>query len=305
MGKVKFQGGITKAVTSMIAKRNKNKFSNNLKNITDIIKNNMTNVDVDFTLVSFSSSKDFYDQILSICSFLRYVGNPDSWVIYSDGSHTEKEIEFLEAQFVFLKIVKTQWTNTVSLTEICKKELLPYKSQLFDYAIKHPLGKKLFHYLNHNINKPTLFIDSDILFYTRASILNNILNEDIPGWYLPDIDSQCLDKRFRKSSLTELYNVNSGFILLKQNLSSLIAGLEFLKSLNYEYEYFTEQTVQHILLKSNGLMPLDPRLFILNSDDQFDFSYLFSRNKVAVRHYTGPVRHKMWQRGWKWHLSIK
>ena len=60
----------------------------------------------------------------------------------------------------------------------------------------------------------------------------------------------------------------------------------------------------HILLIDNEFMPLDPRRFILDSGDQFDFSYLLPFDKIAIRHYTGPVRHKMWQAGWRNQLKI-
>ena len=304
MGKIKFQGGITKLVTASIGKRNKLLFSEiveeNLHIITDKLKFKASPID----LVSFSSSRDFYDQILSILTFIRYVGYPKCWTIYSDGSHTPHQVDLLENQFTFLKVEKTDWEDSNALFDKCKNSLLPYKEYLVDYGRKQPLGKKLFHYLNHEVSSPTLFIDSDILFYHRAYILQTILANTATGWYLPDTDAECLDSRYKKKRIEQLYSVNSGFFLLNNNLTYFAEGLEFLKSLNKEYEYFTEQTVEHIVLNSNNLMPLDPRAFVLNIDDQFDFSYTQTREAMAIRHYTGPVRHKMWQRNWRWHLSL-
>jgi hypothetical protein len=47
---------------------------------------------------------------------------------------------------------------------------------------------------------------------------------------------------------------------------------------------------------------LDPRQFIVDSADQFDLSLKYYPENIAMRHYTSPVRHKMWQNGWKWHF---
>jgi hypothetical protein len=122
---------------------------------------------------------------------------------------------------------------------------------------------------------------------------------------LPDDDWGCLDSRYKAKNSRELYQVNSGFFLLNRELEDVRKGLDFLNSLNGKYEYFSEQTTYHILFNDNHLMPLDPRIFVLNSDDQFDLSYILPKDKMAMRHYTGTVRHKMWQRDWKWHLSLK
>ena len=48
---------------------------------------------------------------------------------------------------------------------------------------------------------------------------------------------------------------------------------------------------------------LDPRQFIIDSTDQFDFALKYYPESIAMRHYTSPVRHKMWQRGWQWHFK--
>jgi hypothetical protein len=305
MKKLKYQGGLTKLIASKIGERNKVRFAKfielNLNSLVARLGHKSMKVEV----VSFSSSKDFYDQILSILSFLRYVGTPTCWTIYSDGSHTSDQIQLLSSGFEFIKIEVLDWGNTASWINKCKQELLHYKEQLIDYAKKQPLGKRLFLYLNYEINNPTLFLDSDILFYKKASILSSILKEEANGWYLPDSDWGCLDSRYKNNNHNQLYQVNGGLILLNKNLVNLSVGLDFLKSLNSEYEYFSEQTVMHILLRANSFFPLDPRIFILNSSDQFDFSYLYGREEIAIRHYSGPVRHKMWQRDWEWQLSLQ
>jgi len=304
MKKIKYQGGITKLIATRISRGNKAEFAffikENLYTLRHRYKNNL----VQLAVVSFSSCNDFNEQILSILSFLRYVGTPVAWTLYSDGTHTSEQIQLLTSSFEFIQVKGTDLEDIDSVMKNCKKELHPYLEQLLHYAGQHPLGKRLYLYLNHDIKEPTLFLDADILFYNQASIIKIILKEDVNGWYLPDTDWGCLDSHYKASNIKQLYQVNGGFLLFNKPLSHLTEGLEFLKQLDYKYEYFSEQTIMHILLKANSFMPLDPRIFILNIDDQFDFSYLLPREKMAIRHYTGPVRHKMWQRNWKWQLSL-
>jgi hypothetical protein len=299
MVKIKYQGGLTKFIACRIGEKNKRLFADKVNYNLSCLKSRFSCLPIQITLVSFSSSKDFYEQILSILSFLRYVGTPTSWTIYSDGSHSLDQIQLLTSSFSFVRVESINFEKAG-----CKEELIPYKDCLLHYAKSHPLGKKLFSYLNYYVVGPTLFLDSDILFYSQAVVLRSIIEEKVNGWYLPDADWGCLDTHYISNNTRQLYQVNSGFILMNKNLTNVNEGLEFLKHLNFNYHYFSEQTVMHILLMSNSFIPLDNRIFILNNEDQFDFSYVCSKKGMAIRHYTGPVRHKMWQRDWKWQLSI-
>lgn len=304
MNKIKYQGGLTKLVTTSIGKRNKERFGRFADlNLPAFVKK-LECERIEMDIVSFSSSRDFYDQILSILSFLRYAGRPVRWTLYSDGSHNAQQLGLLKNSFDFIEVKSSDWGDMESLQRSCKAPLLPYFEQMADYAKKMPLGKKLFYYLNHRIERPSLFLDSDILFYKKASVFQHILEEEVNGWYLPDADWGCLDSRYKCRFKGQPYQANSGCFLFKNEPSNLNEGLEFLKSMDFRYEYFSEQSVFHIIFRSNGFMPLDPRIFILNSKDQFDFSYLYPKEHIAVRHYTGPVRHKMWQKDWRWQLSL-
>jgi len=304
MAKIKYQGTITKTICSQLGKRNKKKFADQVNSglvgIAQQCEHKSTAIDV----ASFSSNRDFYDQVLSILSFIRYVGTPRNWTLYSDGSHTDFQRELVSKSFPFLTVKLIDWDEMKDEQVVVKERLQPYKKYLIDYVRKNPLGKKLFYYLNHSVSVPTLFLDSDILFYTKSSNFDSLLAEKVPGWFLPDDEWSCLDSRYKSNHSEQMYQINSGFFLLPTEIANIESGMEFLKSLNGEYEYFSEQTTFHILFRNNGFMPFDPRIYVLNSGDQFDFSYMFSRNKIGARHYTGPVRHKMWQRDWKWQLSF-
>jgi hypothetical protein len=309
MRKIPGLGGLKKNLSVAIGNYNRSKFINQINcNISTILSHTDQMNPIDMEVASISSSNLFAEQILSILSFLRYVGIPIKWTLYSDGSYSNEQIEELEKRFIFLKVIN--WINlkeSQSSYDLCKEELLPYHEYLYDYAKKSPFGKKLFYYLNHSIVNPTLFIDADILFYHHANILKLILTEKpkANGWFMPDINWECLDSRYKEKYSEQLYQVNAGFIFANVAFSNLNDSLDILKSFNYSYEHFSEQTIFHHLLKTNFYMPLTSKKFILNTGDQFKFSYLLKPKKMAIRHYTGPVRHKMWQKDYKWHLNLK
>lgn len=305
MKKIKGQGKLTKMLASKVATFNKNNFNRYISEI-DKLKQFIDyygDKTIDVEVVSFSSAHDFSEQVLSILSFIKNVGLPATWTVYSDGTHTSEQIKKLESEFTFLKLIKTDFIDAYIRKNI-KPSLLPYQEILISYANKFALGKRLFLYLNYFIVKPTIFIDSDIMFYQKADCLSSIINHNENGWFLPDADWNNLDSRYMAITIPQLYQVNGGLFIINKELAKLSKGLDFLESLNDTYEYFSDQTVIHIILLENNFMPLDPRIFALNSGDQFDFGYLYPKGTIAVRHYTGPVRHKMWQRDWKWHLSL-
>ena len=154
MKKIKYQGTLTKYITSSIANKNRKIFerltTNYLKHLlTNWIKD--SNKKVALEVVSFSSSNDFCEQILSILSFIKYVGYPTLWTVYSDGSHSKTQIEILKTSFSFITVNDIKWWDSNKLPVESKDKLIPFEEFFLDYGKKHPLGKKLFNYLNHKI----------------------------------------------------------------------------------------------------------------------------------------------------------
>lgn len=307
MRKLPGQGGITKKVTTAIGKVNRNKFSKQVVlDLSQLIDRVNRNKSIAMEVVSFSSRNDFPEQILSILSFIKNVGIPLKWTLYSDGTHTDRQKKHLATNFEFVKVTSIDFIGVTSLEELCCDELKPYHKYILDYALNHAFGKRLFYYLNHPLNNPTLFIDSDIIFYEKSNIFEILINEKprANGWFIPDAIWGCLDSRYKTLHTEQIYQVNAGLMFVLEKFKNYKKALDFYKVLDSKYEYFSEQTIINILLKENFFMPLPPKTFILDSGDQFDIRYLKKPSEIAVRHYTGPVRHKMWQKNYKWHLGI-
>ncbi|MDR2458176.1 MAG: hypothetical protein LBD41_06840 [Clostridiales Family XIII bacterium] len=304
--KIKGQGTIVKCLASQIATRQKKIFSKLIKVELNLIISKIRHEKIDVDVVSFSSAKDFEEQMLSILSFMKYVGNPSHWVIYSDGTHTNEQINILSNFFPFVFIQKCDLGNKNTFSNMLNPALIQYLDPLYNYANMHALGKKLFFYLTHSINKLTIFTDSDVLFYPKANIIKSQLIYDKKGYFLPERKWGSLDSRYKINRLPEMYQVNSGFFIAYKNFDCVSVVLKKMFNLyNGKYEYFSEQTIFHVLLQMNGYIPLDPRIFILDTQDQFNFYDYIDRDEMAIRHYTGPVRHKIWQKGWKYHLNLK
>jgi hypothetical protein len=307
MKKLPGQGGLTKKVATAIGKANRAKFSKEIEsNWTNLLKNVNPKNPIAMEVVSFSSCNDYPEQILSILSFVKNLGVPLKWTIYSDGSHTDVQRKQMSNDFGYVEIKSINWEGLTSIEEFCCEDLKPYHKYVLDYAQNHAFGKRLFYYLNHPINDPTLFIDSDILFYEKANAFEILINENpkANGWFMPDAVWGCLDSRYKETHLEQTYQVNAGLMFVLKKFDNYKKALDFYKVLDSKYEYFSEQTIINILLKDNSFMPLTSKTFILDSGDQFDFSYLNKPKEMAVRHYTGPVRHKMWQKDYKWHLGL-
>lgn len=232
-------------------------------------------------IYAFSCERDLPEQVASIRSFIRYVGVPDSFTVVSDGSYSQKSRHLLSSIGSYVDVVDLE---SIANNNLCKF--------VRDYAIQHPLGKKLVALMSIPIGKPTIYIDSDILFFPCAdSIITIAQLNDLKSWYLPDCGF-ALDDRLLNAS-ERIAPVNSGFMLLKQPLDWDIP-LERLERLAGKPNYFTEQTMVHLAMHNSQALPLCPSKFIVALDDQFIYSDKYADNGIALRHYVNPVRHKIW-----------
>jgi len=285
--KIKYQGGITKFLCMKLAERNKAKFCKSLSenNFLSITNANKVNFDV----ISFSGAFSFEDQLLSIYSFVFYAGIPNNWIIYSDKTYTERHKNVFKKKFPFITIL--DW-DIYNFTD---------NSVFSEFLGVWPLAKKLNIIMGHNYQSQTLYFDSDIIFYKNMADYLNSKLLDSGFWYASDPMWGDVSQYFSVKR-ESLYPLNSGLLILNKDFNTKLI-FEYLENLKGDYQYFSEQlSFEYAFRKQNANM-LDPRQFIINSKDQFDFSTLYKPADIAMRHYTTPVRHKMWQYGWRWHFD--
>jgi hypothetical protein len=239
--------------------------------------------DLPLDVYYYSNEVMLPEQVRSIHSLLRHAGRPESITVVSDGSHRRRSIELLK---------KIDPVVKVQLAE----EFRPGSSSpRFDrYIATHPLGKQLGLIMSLPRSGPTLYLDSDILFFPGAfKLMSDVQPTSGPAFYLPDCQEISVDPRVLRSADEYKNPVNCGFLFLFQELDWKLCFERF-QELDGEPGFFTNQTLIHLVMHANGAKPLDPRRYILRLDDQFGYRDYHANPTIVLRHYVNPVRHKFW-----------
>ena len=232
---------------------------------------------------AYSGKRRLAEQVASIRSFLTCAGRPNRFVVVSDGSHSEADIELLR------RIDESVTVETVPPPPSGCAE--PFAQ----YLRNHPTGKQLALVMSLPRRRPALYIDSDVLFFSGASELaREDGGKNPPAYYLEDCGFAGDERLLRGDEKTKS-PVNTGVLLIRQPLDWSVGIQRFLE-LKGEPNFFTNQTITHITMHANGAQPFDPAKYVLRLDDQFVYADRFADPGLVLRHYVDPVRHKFWTR---------
>jgi hypothetical protein len=235
-------------------------------------------------LVAFSGESDLPEQVASLRSFLLHAGLPEEILVVSDGTHRPESLERLQRVHPAVKVASCTGFLRPGLPE-----------PVIRYARQHPLGKKLAVFLSLAGDKPTVYSDSDVLYFPAAAELRQLVadTETRPRYLLDCWPS--LDERLLASEDEKTQPVNTGFLLLRKQLE-WDAALARLEKMGGEPGFFTEQTVTHLAVRASGGIPLPPERYVIRNEDQWLYGDLFAGQSVVLRHYISSLRHKMWLR---------
>lgn len=231
---------------------------------------------------SYSGEAALPEQVASIRSFLRHVGRPEMFNVVSDGTYSDSSKRILQAMdpCVCVRDVR-DWVP----------KNLPEKIR--PYLTEHPTGRQLALIMSLPVMRPTLYVDSDILFFAGARDLHLCAEaRDVPVLYLADCRFSG-DERLLRDPAETNQPVNTGFLLLFRQIDWSVAVQRFLE-LDGEPTFFTNQTLTHLAMHANGASPFDSRQYVLQLDDQFVYPDRYAGPSIALRHYVNPVRHKFW-----------
>lgn len=275
-------GRLAKIISKKIARKNKRQFEHSIHKMLDGCKfDSFESVNIE--LISFSGYGGFWDQVFCILSFLNNVGSPVKWTIYSDKGHSDFQKRlFKRIPFVYIQ----DWDVNYEQEFGQEVSNLPWQF------------KKLIAFSKHSYCLSTIFTDSDILFYPAFRKYLQIITNG--SWFLPEPPSvQNLDTNYVNSKATSMYNFNAGFFVLDGRVS-FSSGLSYLKNNgDKKPQYFADQTALNLVIRGlDKAQVLDPRIFYLSTDDHFTITHCINYDEIAIRHFVGPVRHKMWQRHW-------
>ncbi len=233
-------------------------------------------------IFSYSNEAMLPEQIASIRSFLRHVGRPKSFTVVSDGSHASCSIQLLQ---------DVDPSVTVRLSIQTPAGELPGRFRR--YLTTHSTGKQLALMMSLPPNGPVLYVDSDVLFFDGAvDLILRAREKNLPAYYLADCQFSG-DGRLLRDPAEEREPVNTGALLLFQKLDWSLGINRFLE-LDGEPNFFTNQTLTHLVMHANGARAFDPAKYVLRLDDQFVYADRYADAALALRHYVNPVRHKFW-----------
>ncbi|WP_276480592.1 hypothetical protein [Paraflavitalea pollutisoli] len=262
-------------------------FSGFKKNIDKLIKGIPADaVSLPVDIVSFSGSKTLIEQCYSTLSFYYNVGRPQSWTIYSDKSHSQLEIDFLQ-QIPGVQV--KAWDSSLEVRI----------EALFEFGKFSIWGNRLHAYLNHPIQRTTIFTDSDMLFFPSFRNFLPVIGSG--SWFMPDSYPHLDAYYFKQFGESQGPFVNAGFLIFNKRPSWEVA-VDYIinRPDRTSWEHFTEQAAIHHMFKTDGHYHLlDENSFILKGSDSFKFGTDYKSEDIAVRHYVSTVRHKMWQMDWR------
>lgn len=238
--------------------------------------------EVPFNVFAYSGENTLPEQVASIRSFLKYVGRPKRFTVVSDGTLSGRSSGILKSLDSVISISgSAQWLP---------KDL---PTKIYPYLTTHPTGKQLALVMSLPVDGPTLYIDSDVLFFPGARDLIRLADSGgAPAFYLADCRLSA-DERLFRGDAEKGQPVNAGVMLLFEKLDWAVAIRRFLEIQGLP-TFFTNQTMTHLTMHANGALALDDRKYVLRLDDQFVYPDRYAGRDLALRHYVNPVRHKFW-----------
>ena len=232
-------------------------------------------------VVTFSCERDLPEQVASLRSVLRWGGRPQEVVVVSDGTHTAASRALLEQVDPCVRVA--HWQDHV------REELPPAVRR---YAESSAMGKKLAVELSLPHDAVLAYVDADVLLRPAAgAALPAALASGVPG-YLLDPEDVYLDRRLLHDG-EQAEPLNAGFLVLPGALD-WTEPLARLARLDGEPDFHTEQTLVHLAVRAAGGRPLDPARWVVATDDMPLWRDRHRGCEVVLRHYTSPVRHKLW-----------
>jgi hypothetical protein len=230
---------------------------------------------------AFSSRADLPEQVAGIRSFLQHAGRPRSYTVVSDGSHDERARRLLQAIDACVRVADLPQVLRPRLPRAVRR-----------HAAMDAMGAKLALELSLPSRGPVVYADADVLFGEGAhDALAGKLAAGGAPWFLPDCEPY-LDRRLVTRAEAGLRPVNGGFFVLFAELD-WDAALARLARIDTPV-FHTEQTLLHLAMHASGGRALDGERFVVDTDDMRAWHSGHRHAALALRHYTTPVRHRLW-----------
>lgn len=172
------------------------------------------------------------------------------------------------------------------------------RQALAGYASIHPFGKKMAAILHYAEFSPTLWVDSDILFFKDpAAYLPPVKTDFICGGtedWLRAYDDDVL-KLLPPNDLHILPGINAGMLFVYgKDIYEKFEIETLLNQINPNYSFFTEQTI-FAYIASTSLGILWDAATVKNTQDDNQEIRVIPPTHLMARHYTSIMRQLFWR----------
>lgn len=245
---------------------------------------------VDISVITMTGRYHIELTRLSILSLANKWSLLPKLTIYGDGTLSAKKIKE-KLSFWKGEIVVGDWENVKQY----HKELKRYA--LINYSEINPFGKKMALILYHAELHPTIWIDSDILFFKdlvpHIPIKETGINIGGSEDSIQAFDFRIIDNL--KINFEKNYKFNAGLLYaFGEDIYEKFHVNEILSPLHPNYDFLTEQTIfAHIAKHSLGIAWNQDIIKNFHEDHQ----KLIAMNicDITARHYISNVRHLFWR----------
>jgi hypothetical protein len=235
----------------------------------------------------------FVEAIFSAWSWGNNLRNLFKLRIIVDGSPSPKLIHVAKSIIDGIEVCNAQ--------DLIGTALNSYKA-LLAFGRQHPLGRKLLLSLSLQEHNELIYSDNDVLLFNfpanivaAAQSKTPVYNQEACGAAY-DQELITFAKRFGVSPAPSF---NGGLHYIPRQVLDIPFADELLsiKSID-NYTWFDEQTVLALLMNRAGAKPLNPSLYVVSAQRQFFWDQDVGYESIHARHFTGPVRHLMYSKGY-------
>lgn len=230
------------------------------------------------------------DAVLAFQSMFRYAGVPERTTLISDGTLSPGSVKLLERVLAPAKVTSLQAVLSPSLPGVVAKRI----DESWMVAKQAIL-------MSFPQDRPTLFLDTDIVFFPAAERLASDLEElgDRPA-FMCDAKPSFDERLFRTDDPREP-PLNSGLLYLPVPIDWTKSVARFGQLPCRSPLAFTDQTMSHLAFHQAGALPMDQGRYVLQIDDQFQYRDSYANKPgIVCRHYVSSIRHKMWMLQDRW-----
>lgn len=166
---------------------------------------------------------------------------------------------------------------------------------------QYPLGRKLGLLIALSASHSFLYSDNDVLSFHEPTELLSYVEHDLPCFIEEEREGHhdpAIIERSNRVGLGNIARLNSGLLYIPRNSLAIDIAAQLLNDWRPPAtSWFTEQAVISVLMRNANAQPLPPDRYVVSSCRQFYWQKDFDYHKIVARHFTGTVRHVMYNAG--------